>query len=304
MRSTTAGPAKPVAARRGAARRRVGNNSELRRRSGWSESGRHLRAHGRARHRPCHPSHGGRAAADAYAPRRQAQRPAKKLPACQSTPGARSNGERAAPSESRACASACRGARESNRRSERKKAADRMARGREEPTKYWLSTLRQKSFATGQHRQAALAHRARLQDLKQEVGLGHRRARMARFTTTPHYASRLGFLISERETIPLRTRRRPRATCLPSVTDREDRHAAERHIPTQSHRATRCRLAGHSAMPCVPPPRHQSKNMTQKSRAPNKLTRENRSGGRAAMPGDARWNSITSDYQGVGHFFA
>ena len=85
-------------------------------------------------------------------------------------------------------------------------AADRVAKGRDEPTKYWLSTF-PKNIPF--HRLVDIAKlRWRIerdyQDLKQEVGLGHFEGRGWR--GFHHHATlciaAYGFLISERETIP------------------------------------------------------------------------------------------------------
>ena len=85
-------------------------------------------------------------------------------------------------------------------------AADRVARGREGATKYWLSTLPQDIAFRPQVDLTKLRWRIErdYQELKQEVGLGHFEGRGWR--GFHHHATlciaAYGFLISERETIP------------------------------------------------------------------------------------------------------
>jgi SRSO17 transposase len=84
--------------------------------------------------------------------------------------------------------------------------ADRVARGRTEPTKYWLSTLPSSIALRDLIDAAKLRWRIDrdYQELKQEVGLGHYEGRGWR--GFHHHATMriaaYGFLISERETIP------------------------------------------------------------------------------------------------------
>ncbi len=108
----------------------------------------------------------------------------------------------------------------------------------DEPTRYWLSTLPEDIAF---HRLVELTKlRWRIerdyQDLKQEVGLNHFEGRSWR--GFHHHATlsiaAYGFLISERETIPLRSwfRQARRAASFLMVTDPEvPPLRPERHIP-------------------------------------------------------------------------
>ena len=81
-------------------------------------------------------------------------------------------------------------------------------KARKEPTKYWLSTVREKrspSLNLSSWSNCAGVSSATIQDLKQEVGLGHFRGHRG-WRGFHHHASlciaAYGLLISERETSP------------------------------------------------------------------------------------------------------
>ena len=165
--------------------------------------------------------------------------------ACPSAPGARSNGGKARPS-----ALSSRFARVRVRAAHRDfKLTDsrpeewlliEWPKGEEEPTKYWLSTLPRRHHlpSPGRHRQAALAHRARLSGT-QAGGRARtfRRARMARLPSPRHAVHRSLRIPDLRagDDSPLRTSFRHAASRnlpFPTVTDPEAPPLRpERHIP-------------------------------------------------------------------------
>ena len=128
--------------------------------------------------------------------------------------------------------------------------------GPSEPDHYWLSTLRADIAFERMVDLAKLRWRIERDylDLKQEVGLGHYEGRGWR--GFHHHASlciaAYGFLLSERETVPLRT-----CSCLtPPATCRSRRLSTQSSCRCARSVTCRARLPRRASASHVPSPRH------------------------------------------------
>ncbi len=149
-------------------------------------------------------------------------------------------------------------------------AADRVAEGENEPTKYWLSTLPDDIAFMRMADLAKLRWRIErdYQELKQELGLGHNEGRGWR--GFHHHATlciaAYGFLISERDTIPPSGPRAVPSFPKPAVPDgyrprgapiRPERHIPD-SIPTLRRRLTVALARKLDQCPCCNAPRSRT----------------------------------------------